>query len=208
MAPELEKLLLAVLVGGLIGLEREFRDKAAGFRTLIFISLGTTVFTMISVQINGADPSRIAAGLVTGIGFIGTGVIMQTRGQIMGLTTASIIWISAAIGMCIGLGYYNLVYISTACTLCILWLFPYLEAIIQVRRESATYSISLPPYYHKILQIKDIIKDLNMTIINENVEKINSNYVLNIKLVGSKNSHATINNIFLEDNEINSCKIF
>jgi putative Mg2+ transporter-C (MgtC) family protein len=204
----IEKLLLSVLVGGLIGLEREFRDKAAGFRTIIFICLGTTMFTMISASINGADPSRIAAGLVTGIGFIGTGVIMQTRGQIMGLTTASIIWISAAIGMCVGLGLYDMVIISTLFTLAILWLFPFLEAIIQKRRESAIYSITVGTQYYKIKQIKEKVRDLKMIILSENVEKINHNFVLNIKLVGSRTAHETINNILIDDNEISSCKIF
>lgn len=208
MPLDLEKLLLAVLVGGLIGLEREFRDKAAGFRTLIFICTGTTLFTMISASFSGADPSRIAAGLVTGIGFIGTGVIMQTRGQIFGLTTASLIWISAAIGMCIGLAMFQLAFYATILTLAILWLFPFLEGMIQDRRETASYTITIGPHYHKVMEIKDKVLDLKMLVLNEYLEKTNNSFVLNLKLVGSKNAHSTFNNILIEDGEVNSCKIF
>ena len=96
-------MLLAMLIGGLIGAEREFRDKAAGFRTIIFICVGSTMFTILSAKIGGAqDPSRIAASIVTGVGFIGAGAILQERERVIGLTTASTIWIAAALGMGIG----------------------------------------------------------------------------------------------------------
>ena len=86
---DLLKLLLAVLAGGLIGSEREYRDKAAGFRTLIFICVGATLFTILSYSMATAgDPNRIAAGTVTGVGFLGAGVIMRDKGRVIGLTTA------------------------------------------------------------------------------------------------------------------------
>lgn len=92
-------MLVAILIGGLIGAEREFHEKAAGFRTITFICLGSTLFTMLSLELGGArDPVRIAASIVTGIGFIGAGVILRDGGRIVGLTTASTIWISAALG--------------------------------------------------------------------------------------------------------------
>jgi putative Mg2+ transporter-C (MgtC) family protein len=100
---DLLKLLFACLAGGLIGVEREFRDKSAGFRTLILICLGATLFTMMSPRFAAiGDPGRIAAGIVSGIGFLGAGVILRDRGRIMGLTTAATIWMTAAIGMAIG----------------------------------------------------------------------------------------------------------
>ena len=87
------KLGAALLVGGLVGAEREYRDKAAGFRTIIFITVGATLFTMFSTVIAGEenDPARIASNIVTGIGFLGAGAIMRESGRVAGLTTAATI---------------------------------------------------------------------------------------------------------------------
>ncbi|MCX6025184.1 MAG: MgtC/SapB family protein, partial [Chloroflexi bacterium] len=100
---DIVKLLLAIFNGGLIGAEREFRDKAAGFGTLIFICVGATLFTMFSMRSRpSGDPSRVAANIVSGIAFLGAGVILREGGRIMGLTTASTIWLAAALGMGLG----------------------------------------------------------------------------------------------------------
>jgi len=86
------KLLSAILIGGFIGFEREYRDKAAGFRTMILITTGSMLFTYLSLLIGGPDdPVRITASIVTGIGFLGAGAILVDRGRIQGLTTASTI---------------------------------------------------------------------------------------------------------------------
>jgi len=99
-------LVMAVLLGGAIGLERELRGKAAGLRTNILICLGSTLFTHLSIHLAGGsgDPGRIAAQVVTGIGFLGAGTILHTRGAIAGLTSAATIWLVAAIGVAIGTG--------------------------------------------------------------------------------------------------------
>jgi uncharacterized membrane protein YhiD involved in acid resistance len=90
------RLLLAVLIGGLIGAEREFRHRAAGLRTIIFICLGAALFTMLSLKLGGeTSPVRIAAHLVTGVGFLCAGVVMEQGVHIVGLTTASTIWLAA-----------------------------------------------------------------------------------------------------------------
>ncbi|MEW5830846.1 MAG: MgtC/SapB family protein [Chloroflexota bacterium] len=133
---------LAVLVGGLIGAEREFRDKAAGFRTIIFITLGATLFTIISLQIGiESNPTRIAANIVTGIGFLGAGAIMRDGTKVGGLTTAATIWLAAALGMGIGAGKYLLVGAATAAILSVLWVFPAIEGQIDRIRENRTYVI-------------------------------------------------------------------
>lgn len=114
----LPKILLSVFCGSIIGLERELRDKPAGMRTYMLISVGATLFTMVSVDfIQGwdrtADPLRVAAQIVVGIGFLGAGTIMFARGRISGLTSAAAIWTTAAIGMTIGLGQHILAVIVT-----------------------------------------------------------------------------------------------
>ena len=134
------KLLLAVLAGGLIGAEREFRDKAAGFRTLIFICVGATVFTILSIKLGaGVDSTRIAAAIVSGVGFLGAGVILRDRGQIMGLTTASTIWLAAAMGMAIGGGQYMLAGAAVLTVLVVLWIFPFIEFFIDNLRHTFKY---------------------------------------------------------------------
>src|SRR5512146_419929 len=119
---DLIKIGLAILVGGLIGAEREDRDKAAGFRTIILITLGSTLFTIFSVKLAGPgnDPMRVAANILTGIGFIGAGAILRGERGVVGLTTAATIWLSAALGLGIGGGEYILSLVTTALILAVL----------------------------------------------------------------------------------------
>lgn len=98
---------ISILSGSLVGIEREYRNKSAGFRTIVLICLGATVFTIVSRFGIGSD-DRIAANIITGIGFIGAGVIFKDKFSVMGLTTAAVIWIVAGIGMAAGTGYYGL----------------------------------------------------------------------------------------------------
>lgn len=103
------KLLIAVLIGGGVGLERELKGKPAGLRTNILICLGSALLMDLSMSLSiryGGDPGRIAAQVVTGIGFLGAGTILHTRGQITGLTSAATIWVVAALGLTIGAGYF------------------------------------------------------------------------------------------------------
>ena len=139
------KLVLAVIIGGLIGAEREFRDKAAGFRTLIFICAGATLFTLLSQRLAGSsETARIAANIVSGIGFLGAGAILQGKGRVTGLTTASIVWFAAALGMSIGDGQYVLALAATALAMVVLWVFPRVDSWIDRVRDSRTYRITSP----------------------------------------------------------------
>jgi putative Mg2+ transporter-C (MgtC) family protein len=99
--------LVSAVCGGIVGAERERREKPAGLRTLILVCLGSTVFTMVSFVFtaNNGDSGRVAAQIVTGIGFLGAGVILHGRGNISGTTTAATIWVMAAIGVTAGTGY-------------------------------------------------------------------------------------------------------
>jgi putative Mg2+ transporter-C (MgtC) family protein len=100
-------LVIAVVLGGAIGLERELRGKAAGLRTNILICVGAALFTRLSISVavdGGGDPARIAAQIVTGVGFIGAGTILHSRGHVSGLTSAATIWLVAAIGVAVGAG--------------------------------------------------------------------------------------------------------
>jgi len=127
MSPELEaglRLLLAAVLGGVIGFQREMSHKPAGLRTHILICMGSTLFTVVSVLgfTGNVDPSRIAAGVVTGIGFIGAGVIFRgMRGdKVMGITTAASIWVTAAVGIAAGAGLYIIAVATTIITVLVL----------------------------------------------------------------------------------------
>jgi putative Mg2+ transporter-C (MgtC) family protein len=148
------KILLAIVLGGLIGGEREARDKSAGFRTIILICLGATLFTILSYNItNGIDSARIAANIVTGIGFLGAGAILREGNRITGLTTAATIWLAASVGMAVGAGEYFLSGVVTLITMIVLWLFPTIEARIDQFRHTCIYKVVCHPNslsYHEI----------------------------------------------------------
>lgn len=113
------QLLLAIALGGVIGFEREIKHRPAGLRTHMLVSLGAAIFTIISVSF-AVDPVRIAAAIVTGIGFLGAGSIISTRGQMHEITTAATLWIVASIGLCVGVGQYWIAVIGTVLVFIIL----------------------------------------------------------------------------------------
>jgi putative Mg2+ transporter-C (MgtC) family protein len=129
------RLLTAAGLGAAIGLEREIRRKPAGLRTNILIALGAALFTTISIEFArvGETPGRIAAQVVTGIGFLGAGTILRTEGTVQGMTTAATIWVNAAVGMAAGAGEYSVAAMSTAVTLAVLGLLPIAERYFERR---------------------------------------------------------------------------
>jgi len=108
------RLILGFVLSGLVGLEREVSLKPAGLRTHILVGLGSTLFTVLSLQaFPGSDPSRVAASIVVGIGFLGAGTVIKTKEKVIGLTTAATLWIVASIGVATGAGFYVLAIIAT-----------------------------------------------------------------------------------------------
>lgn len=138
---EVNKFLLATLLCGLIGLERELRAKQAGLKTMIMIGLGSTLFTILSVKIGFNSADRIASNIVTGIGFLGAGVIFREENRIKGLTTACVIWIVAAIGMAVGSGFHEQAIGVTILVLLSLLIFPYLENYVMHMSSTRDYRI-------------------------------------------------------------------
>lgn len=117
------QLFLAVGLGALIGFERELKRRPAGLRTHMLVSLGATIFTVISLSFD-VEPSRIAAGVVTGIGFLGAGSIIAHKGHIRGITSAATLWVVAGIGLAVGVGQYVIAIIGAL----------FVFAILQLRR--------------------------------------------------------------------------
>jgi putative Mg2+ transporter-C (MgtC) family protein len=124
---EAGQITLAAVLGGIIGIEREWRGRPAGFRTNILIALGSCLFTILSIEGfpvkgNAQDTARIAAQVVSGVGFLGAGALLQTRNKTKGMTTAATIWLVAAIGMAVGTGAYFLAVFTTVLTAVVLQL--------------------------------------------------------------------------------------
>ncbi len=117
------RLLLATGIGALIGLERELKYSPAGIKTYSIIALGSCLFTILASSFN----QNIATGIVTGVGFLGAGAIFRNDKQVRGLTTASLVWISAAMGMTIGFGYYTIALVGTVVVYMILIVIGYIE---------------------------------------------------------------------------------
>ncbi len=138
---DLVSMLVALLCGGIIGFEREYRNKSAGFRTILLITLGSTIFTIVSRHGAGAD-DRISANIITGIGFIGAGVIFKDQFSVRGLTTAAVIWTSAAIGMTTGIGYHSLAFLFTLITLGILLMMSRVEHFIGKLQRQKRISVT------------------------------------------------------------------
>jgi putative Mg2+ transporter-C (MgtC) family protein len=129
-----QRLLLAAALGAALGIERELRQKSAGLRTNILIAVGSALFTIMSIELAheaGTDPTRIAAQIVTGIGFLGAGAIMRTGGGVQGLTTAATVWVNAAVGVAAGGGRYHLALIATGVTLSVLLVLAPIEHVIE-----------------------------------------------------------------------------
>lgn len=125
------KILFSAFLGGAIGFFREIEGKPAGLRTHILVSIGSTLLMIVSIFIGvtfaGADASRIAAAVVTGIGFIGAGAIITQTGEIRGITTAASVWVCSAIGLAVGAGLYSAGAIATLISLFVIVVLRYFE---------------------------------------------------------------------------------
>tara|TARA_B100000508_G_scaffold140993_1_gene144897 strand:- start:1807 stop:2442 length:636 start_codon:yes stop_codon:yes gene_type:complete len=138
-------ILVAALAGGLIGIEREYRDKSAGFRTLVLIAVGAALFTTMSTALGGreGESTRIAAAIVSGVGFLGAGVILKDGATIRGLTTAATIWLVASLGMAAAAKKYELVTMVTGLSLVVLWLMPPIERLLDKLHEFIEIKITI-----------------------------------------------------------------
>jgi putative Mg2+ transporter-C (MgtC) family protein len=187
---EVIRLLLALLIGGLIGAEREYRHRAAGLRTIMFICAGAALFTMISLKLGGeTSPTRIAAHVVTGVGFLCAGVIMQQGAQLIGLTTAATIWLAASLGMAVGGGYYLLSIIGVAVVLVILLAFPKIEEWIYRAQVRQNYKVTYELQNDRREQLADTMEESGLRITSKKVTRSGGEMCCDWEAEGTPENH-------------------
>ncbi len=185
---EIGKLLAAVAAGALIGLERETADKPAGFRTNILICLGAALFTIVSIRMadgfSVGERTRIAAQIVTGVGFLGAGAILHHRGAVIGLTTAATIWAVASVGMAFGAGEYALGTLGTVLTTLVLFGLRYAEARIFRWRSEAVFEIELTDASEADALLHKLAGEARVTCRSWTLEKTDGAFVGKCTAVG------------------------
>jgi putative Mg2+ transporter-C (MgtC) family protein len=194
------KLFVATVAGGIIGAEREYQSKNAGFRTVILITLGSCLFTIISYVMAGAfDPARIAANIITGIGFLGAGAIFKEGVNVKGLTTASVIWVAAATGMAIGIGAYEFAFISVAFTMLVLLGFRYLQNIIDKSNTVRVFHITIIGHSEeKKKELEDIFRACKVKASCINYAKRSNEMILTYNVRGPHGAHSKLIEQFYE----------
>jgi putative Mg2+ transporter-C (MgtC) family protein len=139
---DIYKCLFSLAAGLLLGFEREMKDKAAGVKTISIICLGATLFAILSLRFDPDRATALAAYIVSGVGFLGAGVIFKDGGSISGLTTASIIWMAAAVGTAVGFGEFWLAAMFLAGSFAIIWITPLLNKLLDTKKQSRMLTIS------------------------------------------------------------------
>lgn len=185
------RLVLAAILSGVIGFEREFHGRAAGFRTHILLCVGSTLIMLTSMHIfdiysakTAIDPARIAAGVITGIGFLGAGTIMHSRSAVRGLTTAASLWVVAGIGLAVGSGFYYGSIITTILTIVTLMFFSRLEHAMIRKDWYRTITIETKDGVEQLKAIREIIAGCRSEITDFEVERApdNAGMILQIGL--------------------------
>jgi len=187
----LMQLVLAVVLGGAIGLEREPKGKPAGLRTNILISIGATLFTVLSMRMAAerGDPGRVAAQILAGVGFIGAGTILHTRGAVTGLTSAATIWVVAAIGMALGTGAYVEALGTTFLVIVVLTGLASLERLVAARSSLTRIVIHARPGADTLDGIEDLVKRTGLDLDRIEARQENVDLVVELEARGPRRRH-------------------
>lgn len=194
------QLIISFFIGAIIGAEREYRTKTAGLRTMIMICLGSTLFTEISIILGVNAPERIASNIVTGIGFLGAGVIFKDGLSVSGITTATTIWITAALGMAVGAGEYYVALGGTVIVLIVLSVFEIFTNKISRMHQERGYKITFAHYSNFERTMMNRVEELRLTFKKEREMKSTDNFVIVFHLGGSEKQLDTFN-IFLKESD-------
>jgi putative Mg2+ transporter-C (MgtC) family protein len=192
------QLVLSFAIGTAIGLEREYRSKAAGLRTMIMICFGSTIFTEVSISIGDSSPDRIASNIITGIGFLGAGVIFKDGLSINGITTATTIWIAAALGMAVGAGEYFIALIGSVVVIIVLSLFENLQRVIVRLHQARSYRITFKEDEDFIPSLEKELKNLKLRFHKARDVKNEADFTVLYEVYGRESSLETLNSYLKE----------
>ena len=203
------RLMMAVALGSAIGIERAFRDKPAGFRTNILICVGACVFTIASISVVGpnVDHSRIAAQIVSGVGFLGAGAIIRDAKGVVGLTTAATIWSVAALGMAAGLGEFKLAMAGCVGVMFVLVVMPFLSDAIELRRDLMDYRIVTPRSQDELDRIEARFAEHGLKIVAQQFFERDQSIVFSIKALGPRKRHDRFRREVLLMDEWRLCEV-
>ncbi len=197
------KLLISLLIGAVIGAEREYRSKAAGFRTVILVTVGSCLFTILSIQLgDGNNQARIAANIVTGIGFLGAGAIYRDKISIRGLTTATTIWISAALGMAIGCGQYHLTFLVTGIVMLVLLSFNWFQKIIDTVNQEKNYKLKFDNNTEHIVHIEKLFLKFDLRSSRIKQERSQEDITVIFSAEGKERNHELFTEALFTDAHI------
>ncbi len=196
----LGRLVLAALLGALVGLERELAGKPAGLRTTLLICVGAAMFTELSLQIaqlaagSGGealrgDPARLAAQIIPGIGFIGAGAILHGRGRVTGLTTAATLWVVTAIGIAVGAGAYVEAMGTTVMVLATLLLLRRAEGLIRRRVSHRRYTAAVDGETDAFERLVEQFKGGKVALHVESMERSGDEVEITFRLTGPQHQH-------------------
>jgi putative Mg2+ transporter-C (MgtC) family protein len=196
------RLVLSLLLGAVIGLEREYRDKDAGFRTLTLIGLGSCLFTLVSIMLTNGTMDRIASNIVTGIGFLGAGVIFKSDKGVNGLTTAACIWVTAAGGMAIGGGYYLAAFAVCFIVLFVLLIFGKIDLWLDKINRERLYKINVPLSEGITEKYENLFRQCHLWYKQEKRIKTNDSIQLSWTVKGPSKNHNRFIELILKDNTV------
>lgn len=202
----LTKLVISIVIGVIIGGEREYRNKSAGLRTIVLICLGSTIFTIVSDHLgNATGASRIAANVVTGIGFLGAGAIMREGLTISGLTTASTIWVAAALGIAVGAGEYLLAFSAMALVFLVLTLFVYLQKVFfNALSRTIELRIVFDATNNKVELIEAQMKLFHLRFIKKKEYRIQNDSCYHFDVIGKDDNLSRLATFLNQNNYVKS----
>jgi putative Mg2+ transporter-C (MgtC) family protein len=212
----LGRLLLAAVLGGIIGFEREVSGKPAGLRTNLLICVGAALLMDLSVDVAAtanaanleqgvefrADPARIAAQIVSGIGFLGAGTILQARGSVIGLTTAATIWVVAAIGMAVGARAYAEAIGGTALVYLSLALLSRVENIAQERWGKHRYVVTMDPDAEVLADVEEAFRSARLRVETSSIDKAGDHYEVVFNVTGLAKEHERVIRALVNRNDV------
>jgi putative Mg2+ transporter-C (MgtC) family protein len=185
------QLALAVVLGGIIGLERELSGKPAGLRTNILICTGATLFSVLSLHMAGGrgDPARVAAQILPGVGFIGAGTILHMRGAVTGLTSAATIWVVAAIGMALGAGAYVEGVGTTLLVIVVLLGLGRFERLMARKAIRSRLVVHAVPQANLVEELESIVQAAGLEIEKSRMHREHVDAVVELELRGPRRCH-------------------